>query len=218
MPRNMLTPSPSASFGNARQSLSSTLGLGVGHLSSSKPASSFLTQLPLTSESMSRSLSAFSSSASDMALNPRYYSRSSSAQGVPKYQAGQVTLDSLIQAELGRPQGTSDTSTAPGDPGLTSRGTSASDTNSMPTTTSEISVVSKSSLDVAQTRYKPQHRSTRSDLGLMASSRPSGPRSPVSSTAKHAKSSSVPLAALPDATTVHDRMKRDIASILRRAA
>jgi len=153
---------------------------------------------------MSRSLSSFNTTSSDIALNPRTYMRSASSQGAQP-RPSNVTLSSLIDAELSRSQRSSDASAGPKDPGLGSRPSSSSDNSSIPKTPSEVSVAVKA----GQSDFLPkQHRSTRSDLGLM-SSRPSGPRAPASSlsVSRHGKSSSVPLASLPESGSVHNRMK-----------
>lgn len=167
-------------------------------------ASLSTSKFPPASERMSRSLSSFNTTSSDIALNPRTYMRSASSQGAQP-RPSNVTLSSLIDAELSRSQRSSDASAGPKDPGLGSRPSSSSDNSSIPKTPSEVSVAVKA----GQSDFLPkQHRSTRSDLGLM-SSRPSGPRAPASSlsVSRHGKSSSVPLASLPESGSVHNRMK-----------
>jgi hypothetical protein len=171
-----------------------------------------------------RSLSAFSSTASQNAINPLSHQRSSSTQGIPTLSSNQTTsttLSELIAAEMAR-DGLVTSASKPGHKHAYSiSGPSTSSDSSLPRTPSELSAVQPpsspgyaSSLlqSAIPTTYR-KHKSSQSEFGFgNFSAKDSGSINSSTSTAslpRHSKTSSVPLAKLDDGKqeSVFDKMR-----------
>ena len=210
--------------GPGHSSAASSLGIGTGSSTAAKrnvPAATASSSSPATptagaaaSSAVSRSLSAFSPSASDIAQKPKQYHRSTSSQGIPavvrKSQTA-VTLNQLIQSEMEVVAIAGQTSHTPAVPSLSSDSSGGS---SIVRTPSDLSTAPRPG--GAPSDFKKQHRTATSDLGTFVrlGSKPNGPTGSTAGSSRsghsirHAKTRSVPLVQFAEADEVHERLQQ----------